>query len=180
MKHARDIMTCFRCRQSKRRCDKAKPTCTRCERGGTRCIYGEDQSRANDELVDSTRDESIDAYLTPATTPPTQTQKVRKRNRACLSCTRCHRLKVKCDQREPCARCLRSGVPEACTYTHRPKVLPPTRQPEQQQCRNIPFAVPEDDSELVVATWFLRKQGSTHYRAILNRVCSASSVDSWR
>lgn len=171
MSQAREVTTCLRCRKSKRRCDKAKPSCTRCERGGTKCIYEEDPSTARDERQILIESRSDGRYPTPATTPPTLAQKVKKRNRACLSCTRCHRLKVKCDQAEPCARCVRSGVPGCCTYTHRPKALPPLpRQIEQRQHREVPFAIPEDDCELVVATWFLRKQGSTHYRAILNRV----------
>lgn len=172
MKHARDVMTCTRCRQSKRQCDKVKPSCTRCKRGGAQCIYEGDQNSRKDKHRRTVHDEGQDGYPTPATTPPTPAPIVRKRNRACLSCTRCHRLKVKCDQKEPCARCLRSGMQSACTYAHRPKTFSQALEPpKQQKHQDVPFAMPEDDSELVVATWFLRKRGSTHYRAILNRVC---------
>jgi hypothetical protein len=173
---ARDITTCSRCRQSKRKCDKAKPSCTRCERGGAHCTYDEDYQNDPGQPQE-THSGSDPQYPTPVTTPPTSLQRVRKRNRACLSCVRCHRLKIKCDQKEPCFRCSRSGV--QCTYTHKPK--PPQDRPAQPPQRpdaaleksynqEVPFALTEDDPEFVVATWFLRKRGSTHYRAILNRV----------
>ena len=179
MKQAREVLTCSRCRQSKRRCDKAKPSCTRCDRGGQQCVYDEDQNTERDELSTTSRDVSLSLCSTPATTPPTPARKVRKRNRACLSCIRCHRLKVKCDQREPCARCLRSGVQVDCTYTHPPRPLSQAPEPlEQQQKQSISFALPVDDPEFVVATWFLRKRASTHFKAILDRVCPASRL--WR
>jgi hypothetical protein len=177
MKQAREVLTCSRCRQSKRRCDKAKPSCTRCERGGQQCVYDEDQNTERDELSTTSRDVSSTPYSTPATTPPTPARKVRKRNQACLSCIRCHRLKVKCDQREPCARCLRSGVQIDCTYTHPPRRISQAHGPhEQQQKQEISLALPADDPEFVVATWFLRKRASTHFKAILNRVCPASRL----
>lgn len=173
---AREITTCARCRQSKRKCDKAKPSCTRCERGGVQCTYDEDYQ--NDQAQSQEANGGSDPqYPTPVTTPPTYLQRVRRRNRACLSCVRCHRLKIKCDQKEPCSRCDRSGA--QCAYTHKPK--PPQDQPAQPPRRpdlaseklnsqEISFALTEDDPEFVVATWFLRKRGSTHYRAILDRV----------
>ena len=177
MKQARETMTCSRCRQSKRRCDKAKPSCTRCERGGKQCVYDEDQNLERAELSTTSQDVSSSSYSTPATTPLTPARNIRKRNRARLSCIRCHQLKVKCDQREPCARCLRSGVQMGCTYTHTPRRLSQAPQPpERPQKQRIPIAVPEDDSEFVVATWFLRKRASTHFKAILNRVCPASCL----
>lgn len=175
MKQAREVATCTRCRLSKRKCDKAKPNCTRCERGGTQCTYGDQQ-----ESQSSSHSESEVLAITPVTTSSSPasggTQGVkRRRNRACVSCTRCHRLKVKCDQRQPCSRCSRSGLEAACTYTHRAKSpqqpLQPQPAPEQPQ-----YTLTDEDPEFVVATWFLRKRGSTHYRAILNRVCIALSL----
>lgn len=173
---AREIATCSRCRLSKRKCDQAKPSCSRCERGGIRCSYDGDQQ--NDRFRPHEANSGSDPqYLTPATTPPTSAQGIRKRNRACLSCVRCHRLKIKCDQREPCYRCSRSSA--QCTYTHKPKPLqerqaqlpvPSTSTSKEPQSQEVPFALADDDPEFVVATWFLRKRGSTHHRAILNRV----------
>lgn len=173
---AREITTCSRCRLSKRKCDKAKPSCSRCERGGIQCSYDEDQQ--SDRFQPQEANGGSDPqYPTPVTTPPTSAQRIRKRNRACLSCVRCHRLKIKCDQQEPCYRCSRSSV--QCTYTHKPKPLqerhaqlpePPEPAPKEPYSQKVPFALTDDDPEFVVATWFLRKRGSTHYRAILNRV----------
>lgn len=181
MRQAREVTTCSQCRQSKRRCDKAKPSCTRCERGGIQCTYEDDQRRSpsSNSIRSTPGIASTLAASSPATTPPMpilQHQGVRKRNRACLSCTRCHRLKVKCDQKQPCFRCSRSGVETSCTYTHR---KPPLRSnepaPEQTQHQEVPFALTDEDPEFVVATWFLRRRGSTHYRSILNRVCPAAT-----
>lgn len=171
MKQAREVLTCLRCRSSKRRCDKARPICTRCQRGGTQCSYEEEMTTGADRLT--VRDGVIASYPTPETTPSTPATLVRKRNRACLSCTRCHRLKVKCDQKQPCSRCYRSGVETSCHYAHKSK---PTKQPQepatdQTHFQELPFALTTDDPTFVVATWFLRKRGSTHYRAILSRVC---------
>jgi hypothetical protein len=176
MTSARGITICSCCRQSKRRCDKVKPSCTRCERVGIQCIYDEDQQAEQDQpqRIDGG---SEPQYPTPVTTPPMPIQRVRKRNRACLSCVRCHRLKIKCDQKEPCFRCSRSEV--QCTYTRRAKApqersaqppQPSGSASEEPHSQEVPLALTDDDPEFIVATWFLRKRGSTHYRAILNRV----------
>lgn len=173
---AKEMTTCSRCRQSKRKCDRSKPECTRCEHAGVHCTYDEDHQNGSARPQEP-NGKSDPQYPTPVTTPPTSLQRVRKRNRVCLSCVRCHRLKVKCSQTEPCSRCSRSRV--QCTYKHKPK--PPQDQSAQQPqpsrltlekpySQEVPFALTEDDPEFVVATWFLRKRGSTHYRAILNRV----------
>ena len=171
MTQAREVATCNRCRQSKRKCDKSKPNCTRCERAGAQCTYEEHQMETEPSVHSDQQD------YTPATTPPTpssQRQRIKKRNRVCLSCTRCHSLKVKCDQKQPCARCSRSGVEATCTYTHNAK---PFRQPHKQSTdrsrTEVPFALTGEDPEFVVATWYLRRRGSTHFRAILDRVSNA-------
>lgn len=170
MTQGREVATCTRCRQSTRRCDKANPKCTRCEHAGVQCTYGEDHK--DSRFSSNSSSETQDATSTAAPpTPVAQRQGVKRRNRACLSCTRCHRLKVKCDQMQPCSRCCRSGAEVTCTYTHATK--PPQQRPEQPCDKShptVPFALTGEDPEFVVATWYLRKRGSTHYRAILNRV----------
>lgn len=174
MVQAREVATCTRCRQSKRKCDQAKPKCMRCERAGVQCAYDKEKENS----PPSNRSDSGFQDTTPATTPPTpfaQRHGVKKRKRACLSCTRCHRLKVKCDKGEPCARCCQSGVEKACTYTNRPNPFDqPSEQAIEQPSQQIPFALIGEDPQWVVATWFLRKRGSTHYRAIIDRVRSIS------
>ena len=177
MKQAREVATCTRCRLSKRKCDQAKPNCTRCMRGGVQCTYEDQQLRENHPSISN---EPETHTSTPATTPPTpvQLEKVRKRNRACLSCTRCHRLKVKCNQKEPCGRCIRSGVQATCVYTHKKTSAQSSAATESpsQSCVEIPFALTGEDPEFVVATWYLRKRGSTHYRAILDRVSTSAVI----
>lgn len=42
---------------------------------------------------------------------------IRKRRRACLTCTNCRFRKVKCDQNKPCSACTKRGIPpELCVY----------------------------------------------------------------
>ena len=59
---------------------------------------------------------------------------VRRRNRTVLACERCHQLKVKCDRRQPCRRCVSSGKAEECSFqsTSAPKQIatPPTSNDE--------------------------------------------------
>ncbi|KAK0545129.1 hypothetical protein OC845_005251 [Tilletia horrida] len=38
----------------------------------------------------------------------------RKRNRAVLSCLKCHQRRVKCDRKQPCGACIRHGTPHEC------------------------------------------------------------------
>lgn len=171
MKQSREVTTCVRCRSSKRLCDKSKPSCTRCTRGGVQCSYEKDYPDVKDDVT--AHGSSGISYPSPVTTPSTPAPKAKKRNRACLSCTRCHRLKVKCDQKQPCLRCSRSGFETICIYKHKSR---PPQQPDQaaidQPHEEVPFALTGEDPNFVVATWFLRKRGSTHYRSILNRVRS--------
>ncbi|KAF2626551.1 hypothetical protein BU25DRAFT_90252 [Macroventuria anomochaeta] len=178
MPQTREVTTCTRCRQSKRRCNKAKPSCTRCERGGIPCTYEEGQKKSPPSSYSDLTSANTSKSATTPPTPIVQHQGVRKRNRTCLSCSRCHRLKVKCDQKQPCARCSYSGVQAACTYTHRAKLPQQSHEqaPEQPQHQEVPFALTDEDPEFVVATWYLRKRGSTHYRAILDRMESLSSL----
>jgi hypothetical protein len=123
--------------------------------------------------------ENIDLCFTPdARTPPDvsserhlsantirSSRATRKRNRARLSCTRCHRLKVKCDRREPyCNRCALSGFAKTCIYTHRAHKITETPEPEKPQ-------VPEGEvSEEFVTGWFMRQRVSRHWGALLCKV----------
>ncbi|KAF9691183.1 hypothetical protein EKO04_010782 [Ascochyta lentis] len=61
-------------------------------------------------------------------------------------------------------------------------LLKPPQQPHKQATEqphsDVPFALTGEDPEWVVATWYLRKRGSTHYRAILDRMESPSNLQS--
>lgn len=176
----REVGTCTRCRDSKRRCDKAKPSCARCMRVGVPCYY--DIQRKNDgspASIDTTPIPSSNISLIPSTRSSTsrngkhdtETERtIKRRDRACLSCTRCHRLKVKCDQKRPCcSRCVRSGHERTCIYTHKVQLDEPVPTASS-------FALAEEDPEIILTIWFLQKRGPSHWRALLSRV---SNVDYW-
>ncbi|KAH7353134.1 hypothetical protein BKA66DRAFT_553815 [Pyrenochaeta sp. MPI-SDFR-AT-0127] len=174
MAQFRDAQTCNRCRAGKRRCDKARPSCTRCERAGTPCNYDDHSTRIipfSDSPIDTETDDG-NARGSMMLAPPTSNhgRVVKKRVRACLSCTRCHRLKIKCDKSHPCGRCTRSGYETMCIYTHKAK---PIETPRPLP----PFALTGEDPEYAVATWFLRRRGSSHWKALLNRLESLSGLD---
>jgi hypothetical protein len=159
---AREIQTCIRCKDSKRRCDKLKPSCSRCHRAGQTCLYPESISKeTSTEPKAGILSPSSSCCSSPLEKESEPERVVKKRDRATLSCTRCHRLKVKCDKRQPCcSRCTRLGHGRNCTYTH--KVQPPPSAG--------PFIVDGDDAATIVSLWFLRKRGSSHWKALLARV----------
>ena len=167
MTQLRHVQTCVRCREAKRRCDKARPSCTRCERAGVPCTY-DDHSSESSPLSEGFDERITHGANTPVHTELSSTDSshgriVKKRARAVLSCTRCHRLKVRCDKAQPCGRCVRSGYESTCIYTHKAK-------PVEKPC-SLPPSIPSGrDPEFIVATWFLRRRGSSHWKALLNRV----------
>ena len=149
---SREVQTCARCRNSKRRCDKLKPACTRCLQAGLPCAY-EPPSQASLGAVDGLLTPDSSSRSSPSENNPSSTKIVRKRDRATLSCVRCHRLKVKCDQKHPiCSRCARLGHGRECVYTHR--VQKPTISSSLGMAGS-------EDPETTLALWFLRKRGST-------------------
>lgn len=89
----------------------------------------------------------------------------RKRRRACLSCVRCHRLKVKCDKKEPCTRCRLSGFGKQCEYTHR--VEPET---ETSSDAASPYVFADEDTNVALATWHSRHRGLSHWTNLLSTV----------
>jgi hypothetical protein len=153
-----NAQACVRCRTSKRRCDKLDPICSRCQRAGFRCVY------VYDDEGSSISSGTVGELVSPGESRVDR-RSVKKRDRAVLSCTRCHRLKVKCDKGQPCGRCRRSGYGTICTFSHG------ISKPSTVRTPSMPSpAFFEEDPELVVATWFLRKSGSSQYKAILDRV----------
>jgi hypothetical protein len=157
MTTVREVQTCTRCRSAKRRCDKVRPTCSRCEKAGTTCTY-EGQATEASPSPDGQYEGAADGTMIS-----NPNRVVQKRVRACLSCTRCHRLKIKCDKQSPCGRCARSGYETTCIYTHNANTA------------DTPSPIPsliltDEDPEFVVASWFLRRRGSSHFKALLNRV----------
>ncbi|KAE8220391.1 hypothetical protein CF319_g6069 [Tilletia indica] len=53
---------------------------------------------------------------------PAQSGKApRRRNRAVLSCLKCHQRRVKCDRKAPCTACVRYGCADECRVPDNPK-----------------------------------------------------------
>lgn len=107
----------------------------------------------------------------------TTTRVIRKRKRNCLSCHRCHRLKVKCDKELPCSRCQNSGNGSTCYYS-------PTKESEARETRSPPKARSIPDvtptlpnaehipAEIVAESWQItyRDRGAGHWMDLIARV----------
>lgn len=96
---------------------------------------------------------------------------VRKRKRNCLSCLRCHRLKVKCDKELPCGRCKASGNGRECYYSY-------NKGPNGGKfpCPTVPAGSQPSGSEITKstqATWHVSHEprGSSHWKDLMTRVC---------
>lgn len=185
----RGITTCVRCRTLKVRCDHAKPACSRCKQANVECSLNQRSSPdvviSHESSVYSTR--SASDASTPSTIPtdpaladsptsddPTSklselakrksTSNIKKRNRACLSCTRCHRLKVKCDKGQPCARCRSSGFARQCEYTHRIEPNP------DGIVASHAFIISEATPGRILSAWKSHPRGSSHWRDLMTKV----------
>ncbi|KAK2616946.1 hypothetical protein QQS21_000035 [Conoideocrella luteorostrata] len=100
---------------------------------------------------------------------------VRKRKRNCLSCLRCHRLKVKCDKELPCGRCKSTGNARECYYNCNkgpnggkfPCPTAPAGGPTQPDRR-----APE------MGTWQIthKVRGSSHWRELMARIGSLTPI----
>ncbi|PHH76058.1 hypothetical protein CDD80_1867 [Ophiocordyceps camponoti-rufipedis] len=92
---------------------------------------------------------------------------VRKRKRNCLSCLRCHRLKVKCDKELPCGRCKASGNGRECYYSY-------NKGPNGGKfpCPTAPVPSSRDEKKPQMATWQVqhRVRGSSHWRELMTKI----------
>ena len=185
----REIATCDRCYRLKRRCDRAKPACARCRQTGFECSYsnavtpGSDtggtssgpsgQYMTLDQSPASTRHQKDGASVKrnnqyqadPAPPAERRSRAVHKRNRACLACTRCHRLKVKCDKKLPCTRCKSTGFMDHCLYTHRTGL---DRVSSSSSDPSSNFL--SEDPHRAVASWHSKHRGASHWKELLQRV----------
>jgi hypothetical protein len=91
-----------------------------------------------------------------------------RRNRARISCERCHRLKVKCNRQLPCDRCEKSAQAETCTYS-----------------RDTQDIVTTTDGTFSVSTkqykhdwWWNKTRGETHWRILIKQVEEGNSIAS--
>lgn len=90
---------------------------------------------------------------------------IRNRKCNCLSCSRCHRLKVKCNMELPCARCESSGNGRNCYYIYNKGPnggMFPCTMPAAPLSAKIPHS----------KTWkrMHRMRGSSHWGDLVARV----------
>ncbi|KAJ6440107.1 N-terminal binuclear Zn cluster-containing protein [Purpureocillium lavendulum] len=109
----------------------------------------------------------------------------KRRRRACLSCVRCHRLKVKCDKKLPCTRCRLSGWGRQCAYTHRVEDEPAVQEPSAARDPSTPvsedaapFVILEEEPGTVITTWHSRHRGLSHWRALICRLDTIAELKS--
>ncbi|KJZ73946.1 hypothetical protein HIM_06614 [Hirsutella minnesotensis 3608] len=107
------------------------------------------------------------AQQDPTLPPGSQQRIVRKRKRNCLSCLRCHRLKVKCDKELPCGRCQASGNGRECYYSY-------NKGPNGGKfpCPTAPVPSSRDEQKPQMATWQVqhRVRGSSHWRELMAKI----------
>ncbi|KAL3472528.1 hypothetical protein BJX99DRAFT_272867 [Aspergillus californicus] len=143
-KGRRQIRACQRCRSLKVGCDTQKPTCARCLKAGVHCTLSDSTSldKQQQEPIPIGSFETTDSSATEGPSPdetgvavadlgepsalPVSSQcfscTIQKRKRAPISCTRCRRLKVRCDRQSPCSRCAKGK--SACTYPRLGQSIP--------------------------------------------------------
>jgi hypothetical protein len=188
MPNIRQIKTCSRCRLLKLRCDRIKPACERCVQAETSCSFLHDHlpsavakvenltirdpMRSSSEQSSSPRDESASSSDMVAAQEIFKT--VKRRRRAHLSCTRCHRLKVRCDKKLPCSRCRGSGWAQQCTYTHRVEIDPSASDASQ----DVLCAAANEDPKHIYTSWHSRRRGATHWKTLVSRVRNSDSMRS--
>ena len=63
------------------------------------------------------------------------TSKVRKRNRAVISCLSCRSKKARCDREQPCSTCKAHGT--ACTYSKATNAKSPTKATPQDRLNHL-------------------------------------------
>ncbi|KAL7808759.1 hypothetical protein V8C44DRAFT_335293 [Trichoderma aethiopicum] len=192
MPNIRQITTCSRCRLLKIRCDKTKPSCERCVRAKVDCslqadslaqatesstsnppvtktsIAGKPPSIHSEAIAEEPPSSSDNSAPPPdATTAEHRDAKaIRRRQRALLACTRCHRLKAGCDKQLPCSRCRRSGWARQCTYTHRVEDDSSTSDASPA----IGFVTSHEDAKSIYTSWHTRRRGTTHWKALITRL----------
>ena len=186
MPNRRDIKTCSRCRQFKVRCDRTRPSCQRCAGADVDCSFLTALSTpgTSDGLSTPTTEATSDTVagsgiddLSASNLPHAAAvhledhdeakavegaKIVKKRRRAHLSCTRCFRLKVKCDKELPCSRCRSSGWGRHCTYKHKRESSTPS-PPIQPRVS----AATGHDGEQLINSWHAQRRGATHWEQLV-------------
>ncbi|KAL7922883.1 hypothetical protein ACQKWADRAFT_72030 [Trichoderma austrokoningii] len=186
VRRVRKIRTCSRCRSLKLRCDQSKPSCQRCARANAHCSLGACLDTDGSSIGSSKT--VIEASLQSGTEPSTPdlehqlpvenksddvgTQEsgiVKQRQRAQLSCIRCHRLKARCDRDLPCSRCRVSGWGKFCEYRYRAeKASPPLN-------KDAPKTGQEPEGR--VKAWLAQRRGASHWEDLISALKKQAGLD---
>jgi hypothetical protein len=96
-----------------------------------------------------------------------QQKPLRKRKRTCLSCKRCHTLKVRCDKELPCGRCVASDKGGECYYNYNKGI-------HSGRFASVapPPDLPHRDPHAMMAHWQIhhRSRGASHWRELMVKV----------
>lgn len=175
----RKIRTCGRCRFLKLQCDQSKPSCQRCTKANVTCSLGacpptdgpesglsnlvtEALPQSEAELSILGLEHHVRLGNNSDMSRVQEPGLTKKRQRAQLSCIRCHRLKVKCDRDLPCSRCRMSGWGKFCEYHHRTEKASPSSNagpPKMGQ-----------DPDSLIKSWHAQRRGATHWSELLSTV----------
>lgn len=183
IRRVREIRTCSRCRSLKLRCDQSKPSCHRCTRANVACSLEasaatDNSSTGSPNSVIETTPQSGTEPSPPSTTElerqlrlqnkndestVQETSSVKQRQRAQLSCIRCHRLKARCDRDLPCSRCRVSGFGKFCEYRYRT---------EKANAPLVTGALKTvgQDADSRVKSWLAQRRGATHWDDLISAV----------
>lgn len=184
VKRAREIRTCSRCRLLKLRCDQSKPSCRRCTRAKVTCSLGACLQVPTDEsgiglsnsvieaLPRSEAEHSLSSISDlehqlhlenkSDVNQSQESDPVKQRQRAQLSCIRCHRLKVRCDRDLPCSRCRASGWGKFCEFRYRTEKANPSLDAGAAKIG------PDPDDR--VKSWRAKRRGATHWGDLFSAV----------
>lgn len=182
VRRVREIRTCSRCRSLKLRCDQSKPSCQRCTRANASCSLGtyldtDESGAGSSNSVIETPPQSgtepsppsvdeLDQLRLENKNDETRAQEastVKQRQRAQLSCIRCHRLKVRCDRDLPCSRCRVSGWGKFCEYRYR------TEKPNPPLDTGAPKKMGQHPDGRV-KSWLAQRRGATHWDDLISAV----------
>ncbi|KAL7928251.1 hypothetical protein V8C35DRAFT_333163 [Trichoderma chlorosporum] len=176
----RKILTCSRCRLLKLQCDQSKPSCQRCSKAKVICSPGACSSAEGpytglsnlvaEAPLQPAAAQSLSLFVLQEQQKPSinngdihnvqEPTLVKKRQRAQLSCIRCHRLKVKCNRDLPCLRCRTSGFGKFCEYHHR------IEKASASSGDDPPKMV--YDPETPIKSWHTQRRSATHWSELLS------------
>ena len=157
----RTVKACERCRFSKLGCDLARPSCSKCLLASVNCSFASHAVSSCDGSPSSLEADST----TDTNNAPVKSTNIARRNRARLSCQRCHRLKIKCDRKLPCSRCVANKQHKQCAYDYPHDNATPTSETEGPEKLSHPA-----DTAISSEKWLANARGLSHWKSLLYQV----------